>query len=259
MRAADPGRGEFRAEGDHQQRAQTRQPIDEPAEHVERSRVDPMRVLQQREDGGVFGQPLEQRDQRRDRPLLLFARGHFKRGVSPLDGDRQQAARKGAMSFAFHPERAIIASSLSSRAAAGSPLTKPAACQIWLDDRIEGVVDVVRRALIAHPHMRLAADPLAERRQNARLADARLAREQHDLAFALARVAPAVQEQRHLMLAPDEGRHALRPRRLEPADVLGLAQNRPGGNRRVEAFERLRRQAASARTPRPAAAASTPR
>ena len=36
------------------------------------------------------------------------------------------------MSFASNPERAIIASNLSSRAAAGSPLTNLAACQIWL-------------------------------------------------------------------------------------------------------------------------------
>ncbi len=88
--------------------------------------------------------------------------------------------------------------------------------------------------------MRLVADPLAQRRQSARLADAGLAREQRDLAFALRRVTPAVEEQRHLMLAPDERRQALRPRRLKPAEVLGLAQNHPGGNRRVEAFQHLR-------------------
>ena len=88
--------------------------------------------------------------------------------------------------------------------------------------------------------MRLVADPLAERRQNARLADARFARDERDLTFALARLAPAVEEQRHLMLAPDEGRQALRPRRLEAADVLRLAKDRPAGNRRVEAFQGLR-------------------
>jgi hypothetical protein len=98
---------------------------------------------------------------------------------------------------------------------------------------------VVRRALIAHPHMRLAADLLAERRQEARLADARLARDERDLAFALARLAPAVEEQRHLVLPSDKGRHRLRSRRLEAADVLRLAQNHPGGNRRIEAVEDL--------------------
>ena len=54
------------------------------------------------------------------------------------------------------------------------------------------------------------------------------------------RVAPSIQNQRHLILAPDERRQALRPRRLEAADGLSLAQDRPGGNRRVEAFQRLR-------------------
>ena len=57
--------------------------------------------------------------------------------------------------------------------------------------------------------MRLVADPLAERGQNARPANARLARDERDLTFALASLAPAVEEQRDLMLAPDEGRHAL--------------------------------------------------
>jgi len=36
------------------------------------------------------------------------------------------------MSIPSNPEREISASNLSSRAAAGSPLTNLAACQIWL-------------------------------------------------------------------------------------------------------------------------------
>jgi hypothetical protein len=41
------------------------------------------------------------------------------------------------------------------------------------------------------------------------------------------------------MLASDERSQALLLRRLEPADNFGLAQHRPGGNRRVEALEGL--------------------
>ena len=36
-----------------------------------------MRVLQKRQDRSVFGQPLKQRDQRRDRSLLLLSRSYF--------------------------------------------------------------------------------------------------------------------------------------------------------------------------------------
>jgi hypothetical protein len=44
------------------------------------------------------------------------------------------------------------------------------------DDRIDRVIDVVRRALIAHCDMALANNPLSQRRHNARFANARLAR-----------------------------------------------------------------------------------
>ena len=133
MRAADPGRGELGAERDNQQGAQARQTVNEPAEHIERSRIDPVGVLQPRQDGGVFGQPLKQCEQRRDRSLLPLAGAISTAGYRPSLGIDNKAARKGATSFVSNPERAIIASSLSSRAAAGSPPTKPAACQIWLD------------------------------------------------------------------------------------------------------------------------------
>jgi hypothetical protein len=243
VRAADPGRGELRAERDHQQGAQTGQPIDQPAEYVERRRVDPMRVLQQRQYRGVFGQPLEQRDQRRDCALLLIIWGHFQLRVSPLAADRQEGCEERRDFRWLQPRsrdhRLQLVEPRRRRLAADKARRMPDVAR----DRIEGVVDVMRRALIAHPHMRLVADPLAQRRENARLADACLARQQRDLALALAlaldRDAPAVQEKRQLALAPDEGCHALRPRRLEAADVLRLAQDRPSANRRVEAFEGL--------------------
>ena len=236
MSAAGPGRGEFGAEGNHQQGAQIGQSIDQPGEHVKRRGVDPMRVLQQREHRVVPGQPFEHREQRGDRALLLLRRGHFQRRVSPLAGDRQQSGDKRRdvlrLQSRTRDHRLELVEPGRRRLADHKTRRMPDLAR----DRMEGVVDVVRRALITDPHMRLVADPLAERRQNARLANARLARDERDLTFALARLPPAVEEQGHLMLAPYERRQALGPRRLEAADVLRLAKNRPGGNRRVEAF-----------------------
>ena len=81
------------------------------------------------------------------------------------------------MSFASNPEardhRLQLVEPRRRRLAADKARRTPDLAR----DRIEGVVDVVRRALVAHPHMRLVADLLAQRRQNARLADARLARD----------------------------------------------------------------------------------
>ncbi len=87
--------------------------------------------------------------------------------------------------------------------------------------------------------MRLAADPFAQRGKYAGLADAGLARQQRDLSIALARVPPALHEQRRLVLAPDKGGHRLRPRRLETAHVLSLAHDRPNANGSVETLEHL--------------------
>ena len=105
------------------------------------------------------------------------------------------------------------------------------------------------------------ADPLAERSQNARLADASLARQQGDLTLAVARVAPAGRgaappPRAH---APYEGWQKRCDRDAsKAADVLRLAKDRPAGNRRVEAFQGLSVQAAATRTRRPGAAAWTP-
>jgi hypothetical protein len=53
-------------------------------------------------------------------------------GYRPSTGIDSSEASDGATSRASSAERAIIASSLPSRAAADSPLAKPAACEIWL-------------------------------------------------------------------------------------------------------------------------------
>ena len=48
-----------------------------------------------------------------------------------------------------------------------------------------------------------------------------------------------LKQQRDLVLAADEGCHPCRPRRLEATDALDLSRDRPGENRRLEAFEGL--------------------
>jgi hypothetical protein len=47
VRPADPGRGELRPEGDDQQDPKRRYPIDDQVMEIERSRVAPLRILEQ--------------------------------------------------------------------------------------------------------------------------------------------------------------------------------------------------------------------
>ena len=188
---------------------------------------------------GGLGQPLEQRDQRADRPLLLFARRHFERGISSLERDREQGGEQSRSFLRLHRRAGHQGVQLVEPRGRGFAAAEAGRVTHLADDGIERVVDVVRRALIPGRHMRRVADPLAQRREHARLADAGLAREQRDLALSLGRVAPSVQQQRDLALSSDERGHAMRSRRLEPADVLGLPHDRPGGSGRVEPLQRL--------------------
>src|SRR5205807_1164098 len=85
----------------------------------------------------------------------------------------------------------------------------------------------------------LAADVLGERRRQPRLADARLAGDQHHASFAALRLLPAADEQRDFLVAPDQGRLA-RAQRLEAADRAALAHHPPGALRLGKTGELLR-------------------
>ena len=107
------------------------------------------------------------------------------------------------------------------------------------DERVERAVLMVRRAEIAQPRVRLALDALRQRRGQARLADARLARDQHHPPLAGLRLLPAPQQQIELLVAPDE-RRRLRAQRLEAAQDAAFADHAPGALRLGKAGERLR-------------------
>ena len=79
--------------------------------------------------------------------------------------------------------------------------------------------------------VRLALEPLAEGAGDAGLADPGLAREQHHLALAVAGLLPAVEQERDLLLAPDQRRQAGRAR-LETAADRALAEHAPRPHRR---------------------------
>ena len=107
-------------------------------------------------------------------------------------------------------------------------------------DRKEGVVDVVRRALVAHRHMRLVADPLGQCRLDTRFADAGLPRDQHDLAFACLRLVPAPQQERQFLLPADQSCDAPPMQRFKTVFGRAFSDDLPDGDRFGKAGERDR-------------------
>src|SRR6516164_11343512 len=90
---------------------------------------------------------------------------------------------------------------------------------------------MVWRTEIAQQEMRLAADPLFQRRGDARLADARLARDQHDLSVPRLGARPAAQQQIDLLLAANQRAQCRSAQRLEPALDDTLPQHLPAADR----------------------------
>ena len=86
--------------------------------------------------------------------------------------------------------------------------------------------------------MRLAAEPLLERSNQARLSDARLAGEQHQLAFTLFCLPPTPEQQLELLVATDERRHRPGMHRLKSALDSSLSYHLPGRDRVRETLQR---------------------
>src|SRR5512132_170121 len=96
---------------------------------------------------------------------------------------------------------------------------------------MERAVGVVGRALVTQARVWLAGDALGERRRKAGFADPRLARDQHDLPFALPGEALAFQQEIELVLAADEIGQTRRADRLEAALGSRYVLDRPRRDR----------------------------
>src|SRR5258705_9019070 len=96
---------------------------------------------------------------------------------------------------------------------------------------MERAVGVVGRALVTQARVRLAGDALGESCRKAGLADPRLARDQHDLPFALPGQTLTLQQEVELVLAADEIGQTRRAGRLEAALGIGHGLHRPRRDR----------------------------
>src|SRR5215470_2164590 len=118
-------------------------------------------------------------------------------------------------------------------------MRKPRATFQLSDEWIERAILMVRRAEITQPCVWLALDPHRQGRGQPRLADPRLARDQHYSAFARVRLLPAAQQQVELFVAPDQG-CGLGAQGLKATEDLAFAEDAPGALRLSKAGERLR-------------------
>ena len=135
--------------------------------------------------------------------------------------------------------RASSAASLSSLASGGSSRAKAGGALQLLDQRMQRTGRVVRRALVEQAYVGLVLEARAHFPHQTRLADAGLAGQQDDMPLAVFGLLPSAQQQRDLLVAPDQRRQARRLPRLEAPFGLG-PRPRPA-TRRAAAAKPLRR------------------
>src|ERR1700727_2877873 len=99
----------------------------------------------------------------------------------------------------------------------------------------------MRLAKVAQAGMRFVLELVFERRGEARFADARLAGQQHDAAFALLDLQPAPPQQLDLLVAADQRGKAYSAQGLEAAGDGALAQHPKSADRFCKTLQRRRR------------------
>src|SRR5260370_14495890 len=104
------------------------------------------------------------------------------------------------------------------------------------NERVEWAMHMMGRAEIAKARMRLTLEPRQQAFSDARLADAGLAREQHDPTLAKLGLIPTAQQQLDLLLSANERRQPARAPRLEAADAGRLAAHLPSFHRVQQAL-----------------------
>ena len=173
-----------------------------------------MQILKDHQHWLSSGQTFELPQQRGQRALLFALRAQIERRETIAAGHRQQLHEQGDVAgLGRRPEqrRELVQFCL------GPIVARETGGAFELnDDGIERAVLMMRRAEIAQAGMGLGSDVLGERRREPRLADARLAGDQHHPSLAALRLLPAADKQLDFLLATDE-RRLPRAQGLEPA------------------------------------------
>ena len=237
VRVAVPGRPELGPVGHDQQHRQALDPLHREVEQLERGRIDPMRVLEHHQHRASRRQPLELGEERPEGAGLLLLRRQGRQREAALGRQREELGEEGG-DLGHVGDRAgeqrLELGELGRVVVGAGEARRP---RELLDDRVERAVRVVRGAMVAEADPVLGAQPLAQGEDDPRLADAGLAREQHDLALAGPGEPPAVEEQRQLLVAADERGRAGAVERLEPAFRRPLAGHAEAAHGRGKALD----------------------
>ena len=178
--------------------------IGERAQEVERGRVGPVQVLEG-EDDRLRPRPSQNPGgHRRQLPSPQLFRREIGRAVRRAAGCRRAVRAEARVRLGRGRSDRNVSSRSARRCSAGASSAKalPAPFGDWMQRR---VLQKLRGAPF-DPGVRRLSEPRVELLDEPRLAEAGLADDQHELAFARAGALPAARQQAQFLLAADERR-----------------------------------------------------
>ena len=231
---------ELGAEGHHHERWQVRDALHQQPEQRLSCRVDPMDVLVEHQDGAIARCPGEAGHQDLHGSLHLPLWAERQRRVASARWDRQQRCdQRYRLMVTGHQWRQEHLQPVEPGRGGIAAFHPRGPLQLG-DHRIERAVEVIGRAVVVEHRRSVGPDLLPQRLDDARLADPRLARQQHHLTVAILGPGPALEQDAELVLTPDQRREMLAVQRFEAALSATLALDPKGSNGLGEALEMLR-------------------
>src|SRR5262249_47732945 len=153
-----------------QEDAHLRKAQDRATEELEGSRVGPVHVFEDDENGSHLSKTCKLIDERVQRAFLAALRIGVQRWTTAVRGDRKQCCKKRNDLFQRGSSAPQQSFQLIELHQWGIVYRETRGMLELANDRMERAIDVIRRALIAQRDMRFIGDELAEGLDNARLA-----------------------------------------------------------------------------------------
>ena len=216
VRAQAPVRAEFRPGRRHDEKRRLGAALCERPQQIERGRVGPVQVLEGEHDRLRSGACQKQGRHRRQLPASQFLRREFRRAVlrqRDVEQRREQGRIFGRVET-DQPQSVLEIGEFLPVGRVGAAVAQPSP----FGERVQRRVLQELRGGPLDPGVRRLGEFCAELLDQARLADAGLADDLDELAFAFERARPAAHEQGKLVLAADQRRQ--NPRAAAPPPPL---------------------------------------
>jgi hypothetical protein len=201
MSLVGPARLKLRPVGEHHQQRNRSYPVDQQIQHFQRGRVGPMRILKQHHAWLLPGGRFHEINPGPQRFVFVLLRRHRQHAIACPAGDgqdRSDEADVGQRPAVVRDDQCFQLAEFRVRRFVAGELQRPFKV---VNDRPEGAIHVIRRALKAQRLHALGFEPLAQCVQDTAFADPRFTRQQHHLAFAILCLRPAAQQQVQFLTA----------------------------------------------------------